>query len=777
MTVYRIVPHTSVLNSNSRKFMRTLYELLSVGKKPEMWWVIRLAPDKIEFLVNVPSGFDSAFRTKFANHEQWCKSTLADGQIDYNTPYDTRMTLKYERHDMFSLDFDYSAQATPVRDILTVTDEMQAEESVDLYVRLQAVDRRKWQRISDYAWDVWERGGVPYRAGIDPVRYLRNIGHAAAYVANGVKSVIDDTMYATEKTFFHGDNIAKPDKSEVTFKNPDRESLLINGDLSPRTKKKRNLPVFATSIYYGIKATDAVRREMLSRSIAAAFGELNGDNRLTAVNIRSSKPFNEMRDLNPNMLSTDEIGKLIQLPTADVQNEYKDRLTANRRVEIDIPTAFNKGGILTATATDRGTTHEIYVPTNNPDFLFTPRIVTGSPRMGKDQHVINFIVESKCKHGIGAVVLDVVNERNGHRGMSDAIRDHLPASDVIDIDLGNSEWPVALNLESILASIPDKRIAADRVAEEITSFLLEDEADDKIQTADYLREAAKTTNGSILGIRRMFTDDEYRNYKINELDGMFDMDIWRDYNKMTDGLKAQRYAPVMRRIGQIMNSELLKPLFCQRPNPKFNLSEFMREGKVVLFRIPTGFLSERQVGLLTHWLTLNVYLSKVLSGGKGVGTFLVMNEPHQFLTDGLVKFTERMLSEGPKYRLAPIIVFHHFAQFRRYHGFVDMLFAASANWHIFRNTNHGVYERLMPYIRGTFNDPQQAFEATKRYQFIATWLNDEGAYDRPFVADALSLVGKRYASIDNSRLSRAHSQTYGRPIDQVLSELRRHRST
>lgn len=752
--------------------MRTLFELLSVGSRPALWWIVRLAPDKIEFFADVPAGYESAFRTKFANHEQWRKSTLADGKIDYSTPYDSRVALKYERHDMFSLDYDYSAQTMPVRDLLTVTDEMQVGEAVDLYVRLQAVDRRKWRRIVDYAWDVWDSGGMPYRAGIDPARYLRNIGHAAAYVAGEVKAVIDDAVYAAENTFFHS-NAAKPTKASITFKNPDREALLVNGDLSSRTKAKRNLPVFATSIYYCIKSSDPVRREMLGRSVAAAFGELNGDNRLSPTRVRQDRPINELRDLTPCMLSTDEIGKIIQLPTADVQTEFKDRLKANRRVEVDIPAAFRKGGILAGTATDRGTTYEIHVPTGDREFLFTPRIVTGSPRMGKDQHVINFVVEAKRKHGIGAVVLDVVNERNGHRGMSDAIRDHLPAADVIDIDLGNSAWPVALNLESVLGGIKDRRIAADRVAEEIAAFLLEDEADDKIQTADYLREAAKATNGSIIGIKRMFTDKKYRAAKIKALDGTFDMGMWRDYDKMSDGMQAQRYAPVMRRVGQIMNSELLKPLFCQRPNPQFDLARFMRDGKVVLFRIPTGFLSERQVGLLTYWLTLNVFLAKLFAGGSGAGTFLVMNEPHQFLSDGLVRFTERMLSEGPKYRLAPIIVFHHFAQFRRYPGFVDMLFAASANWHIFRNTNHGVYERLMPYLRGTFGDPQQAFEATKRYQYIAAWLNGEGAYERPFVADALPLIADRYKTEPNGSLTEAHARKYGRPIDAVLAELRR----
>lgn len=165
-------------------------------------------------------------------------------------------------------------------------------------------------------------------------------------------------------------------------------------------------------------------------------------------------------------------------------------------------------------------------------------------------------------------------------------------------------------------------------------------------------------------------------------------------------------------------------------------------------------------------------LIKLAQEGRGPGTFLVLNEPHQFMSRGLVHFAKRMLREGPKYKCAPIIVFHDFSAFHEYPGFTDTLLSASINWHLFRNTHIDTYKRLMPYLSRTFTDPQAAFEATRQYQFIACWLN-RGEYEAPFVADALPLVGKRYDTQNNARLTQEHTRKYGRPITEVLAEIRR----
>ena len=821
-SVFRVTPHSSNLNSSSRKFQSSIYELfsyqhpvypwqregavgvfnkdnlyLSLREKPRFFWIIRMygyegvnsngekdCMQKIEFYMAVPTDFREAFKTKFRNHEQWKRSTLEELEEEFIFPPDddTDMySLRYTRNDMFSLEFDYTQQNTPIRDIMTVSRELGIGESVYLFIQTESVSRRKWRALVDYAWSVWDRGGVPSRPGFNPRLLAQDVANLGVRGFFEVKDIIDDVLAGVRSAFFN-DKEPKKAKERPVILNPERQALLVNGDLSKRTKNKRNLPVFKTNIIYTVTSSDPVRRDMLARSMATAFSDLNGDNTLKAVKVSTVKRDLEslrqwkIRSLFPNLMSVDEVGKLEQLPTADLQKEFEDSLESNRRVEIEVhEELLDKRGILAGTVTNRGEVHEVHVQTRNWDITSTARVFIGSPRMGKDQAAINYVVEAKRKHNIGAVVLDVINEQNGHRGMADAIRDHLEPEDVIDLNLMDFQNPIYLGLEPIVKLIKDPRVAADRVAEELCAFLLQDGDEDKLQTADHLREASKLTNADILAIRYLFTSASFRNKLLKERGHLFDTDIWDQYNKMSEGRQQAIYTPIMRRIGQIMNSEFLKPIFCQRPNPNLDLFRLIEEGKVIIFRMKTGLMSTRVIEILCHWIVLVAFMVKLAQGGnmeKSNGTILVLNEPHQYLTDGLAHLIERIFAEGPKYRFVPLLIFHNFKQFKKFPGFVDMMKSASLNWHIFKNTNEDVYKELFGYLSRTFETPLQAFEATKRFQYIGVWLSSEGEYYDPFVADTLPLVGTRYPTKDNSYLTLQHSKLYGRNINEVLEEIK-----
>lgn len=810
-SVFRITPHHSVANSSSRNFQRSLYELFSARHKkiegfrvvikpaPDFWWVTKMSANSIEYYVSMPTEFSDAFRTKFRNHDQWRKSTLEPVEdFDFGTPENTDLyALRYKRHDMFSLDADYTEQTVPVRNVLGVSRELADKEAIAIFIRTETVPRGAWKKLVDYAWETWDKGSVPYRPGLDPLRLIRKVADGITYAFFEAKSLIEDTLVAFERTFYHGKGGERQKAPRLQAINADRAELLVNGDLSPMTKNKRNLPVFKTSIRYTVTSEDPVKREMLARSVASAYAMVSekgryNDNRLEhiKVNLRGKKALDDLRnwkiaEMLPNMMSVDELGKLQQLPTSEVQNEHADALEANKRVEIELPASFlDERGILAGTATDRGAVHNVHIPTKDADKLFMPRAVNGSPRMGKDQHVINLVVEAKKNHGIGAVIPDFIDERNGHRGMADAIRDHLAPEDVIDINLADTSFAPYLGLQSIFKNVKDARVAADVIAEYLTDFLLSDGDEDKFQTADFTREAAKACNGDFTDMKAMFLSQSVRRRKIAELDNVFDMDVWRDFDKMTDGKQGQIFGPVMRRINQIIGSEFLKPMFCQAYNPRMDLYRWLFEGKVVIIRckMPDGIpMPERIKEILGYWIVMLTFLVKLAQDGKGAGTYLVLNEPHQFLSKGLVHFTKRMLREGPKYRLSPIIVFHDFSAFQGHPGFVDTLLSASINWHLFKNTNIDTYKKLMPYLRQTFPDEQTAFTATKGPnkeaksppQYIACWLDSSGEYAPPFVVDALPMIGDRYQTLDNANITKEQARKYGRPIAEVLAEIKR----
>ena len=809
--LFKITPHRSVLNSTTRRLLATLHDVMSMYDSPlarltfdrpgrkiyyrikdDLWWIVTInawgqtneqgdeeTTRQVEFYVCVTEQFADVFLTKFKNHDQWAASTVEQVPLETIQIADADLyKLKYQRHDMFSLSYDYTWQTCPVREIISVSQEMAPGDFTGLFVRAETVGRLKWRGLADYAWDVWDRGQVPQRNNLDYGRLLQQAWSIFSFLTTQVKDILDDIMEGVEKAFLSGKDRTRAEKEKQL--NPERQAILVNGDLSSLTKRKRNLPAFRTDIFLAVGSDTTEKRGMLCRSLAGAFNELKGDNSLIPVKFTYGQTFQkkswldmgQANDIDRNVLSTEELGKFWHLPTKDIQAEFADVLSVNKRVEIDVPKVFlNPDGIYMGSTTNRGETLDIHLPAKDMDMLMTTRAFIGSPRMGKDQAAINMVVESKLKHGIGAIIPDVIDERNGHRGMADAIRDHLPAEDIIDLNLADFDWPVYIGLDSVTKGMGNERMAANRVSQELTSFLMGDEVDENHQTREYLREAAKATGGDLVDLKMMLMSGvgEFRSRRIAELKAQGrDMSLWEDYESMSDGKRGQLYGPIITRLNEFMGDDFLKPIFCQRPNPAVDIESWMREGKVVIFRVPARDLSEMAVRTVMHWIIMTVFLTKLSMGGQGAPTWLILNEPHQYLSPGLVHFCKRLLVEGPKYHIAPVFIFHHFKLLPS--DFVDILLSASLSWHIFKNTNDNVYKRLASYLEPTFT-PELAISATKKYQYIASWLAPSGEYQDPFLMDTPALVSERYPTQDNSFLTKRHSRIYGRPIDDIEKEI------
>ncbi len=808
LVLLRVIPHASTLNSQNRKLWRVLHDLLAADDplarrltrdglrftyrlRDSVYWVVTMRADagddgpvrRVQFYVLLPKPFAEVFTAKLRTHEQWKRCTVQEvapealalpGEADL-------YALKLARHDMFSLHVDYSRQTSPIRDLLLVTGEMQPGDRAALVVRLEAIGRRRWQALSEYAWDEWNAGRVPQRRTFDPARLWRSLWAGFAAVAAEAKALVDDFMTAVEASFFQGRSQEGRQAAPLALPDPERQALLVNGDLSRETHGKRNLPVFRVDLLALVAASTEARRNMLAHSLSSAFGELAGDNRLQPVRVRLSYTQHgafrlpDLIDRDPNLLSVDEVGRVIQLPTAEVQEEFSDVLEVNRAVEVPVPPAFaGPGGIYAGTATLKGEVYPVHVPTDNLDMLMTPRVLIGSPRMGKDMAAVNWVVEAALQHGHGAVVLDVIDERHGHRGMADALRDHLPPEKVIDLDLGDFSHPVPITLDGVTTT-KDARIAADRLAKEVMAFFMDGAGAEQHQTREYLRAAAKTVAGDLLGIKLILTNPAYRRQRIAALQAQnWDTTLLEEFDRMSEGRQGQVAGPVLVRLGEILEDEALRPMFCQRPRPGASLRRWLQEGKVVLYRVPARDLSEPSVRILAHWLTMTVFLTKLALGGAGAPTWFILNEPHQYLSPGFIHFAARMLAEGPKYRLAPMFLIHNLKQLPG--DFVEILMSSSLNWHVFKNSNAYVYERLAQYLQPTFT-PASAMTATQRFHYIAVWLDGNGEYQTPFVVQAPALVWERYETRRNEWLTRRHSRQYGRPYAEVEAEIReRHRA-
>lgn len=820
MTLYRIVPDRRISNNQNRKFWRLIHELMeldhrlrnrisrdgwcfSYHMRDTVWFdmvarceEIKTEVDgevkteqlrKLDFYMAVPTKFANAFKQKMIDRN----SQITIEEVDFSAvavPEGSEiMEYRFKRHDIFSLEAKDNEQQTPISSLMNTVLDLHGNDFMRFSVCLERMDRKHWRKLADYAWRQLDKKRVPARARLDFGLLLRNIGDIGRHVALEVKSVLEDTLQAFQNAFFKsGGTLAKSERKKASH--AEYERLFANGELAPESKKKLFDMPYKTKIRLAVRSDDRARVHMLQQGITNALQEMNGDNQLqphkVRVNIRG-KVIKEMntfqtfiRDRDPNVMSAKEIGKLNQYPTAELQERFSDILESKRKIEVDIPKCFrDSSGIFVGTSEVRGEKIDIFIPTKSMDKTMTARGFVGSPRQGKDQALINLIVESKRKHGIGAVIPDWIDERNkdkdGHqRGLSDAVRDSLPPEDVIDIECTNYDWAVYLGLSNVIKAFKNSRIAADEISKIITEFLMGKDSGDLHTTREHLRDSAKVCYGDWVDIKRLFTDPAFREKKIEEMEqtSIGDVDLWRVFHEdLSDGQRSQIFTPINVRLGEIMNDEALKPILCQRPNDDADLAQWIKDGKVVIIRMK---FNPRTAKIFARYIMMVVYLIKRQLDGHGAPTWLPINEPHQVETPEFTEFLNRILVEGPKMKLAPVVAFHHLGKGHLSKELIDTLSSANISWHMFYNSNLQTYEKLQSHIEPTFT-PKEAMRTTAQFHFIAAgWRDNSGTVQPPFMLNAPDRVKDRWGAQDNSFLTKRHSRQFGRPIDEVLADFR-----
>lgn len=817
MKLFRVIPDRSVSNHQNRRLWRLIHDLMAIDhsfksrlKREGMRFtyqqrdrvyfdiVMDCREEKsfvdnvqhieeirtVNFYLCIPSKYADTFCHKLLDKN----SQLTFEEIPLNTisisPFAEITEYRLQRNDIFSLRCNDNEEKTPIASFLNTAYDLQENDQLRLSFCLERMDRKKWSKFAEYAWGQLEKKKVPVRTRLDIGLLIRSFGDTSKYLFGELKSVIEDVMQGFQNVFTKSDHSFKTEKNG--YQNSEYSKLMINGQISTDTKKKTYEPTFKTKIRLAITSNNRSRMHMINYSITNALSELSEDNILLPhkVSIRiKSKTIDEMNtfqsiinDKDVNVLSAKEIGKLHQFPTKELQWTFADLLTSKANVEIDIPKHLRDPlGILIGHSDYRGENIPVYIPfpktDRERDEFMMSRVFIGSPRMGKDTSLVNFLVEA-AKKGCGSVVIDVVNEKGNLRGLSDSLRDALPEDKLIDLDASDVNHPFYIGLNEVVSRSEN---AGNRLANDFATIF---EVEDNGRTRTYLREAIKACNGDLLGVRLLLLSDgndgDYLDTKIQELkknNKHYSLEFWEAYRNESNGQKSEIRKPILNRLDEIFGDDHLKNMFGQKPNPNIDFAKWFKEGKVILIRVPNNHpdLSELSVKTICQWIVLKTFLTKLVMADKDCCSFLVLNEPHQFMSNGLVKVLGRMLRECPKWRLSMLFAIHDFSKSTIPKDLVDTMLSCSLNWHVFKNSNLNVYERMAHYLKPTY-EPEDAMNQTAKYHSINLFFKG-GDYGTPFMMKALQPVNERNKPYDNESITLKHSKQYGRTREEVEFEI------
>lgn len=534
-------------------------------------------------------------------------------------------------------------------------------------------------------------------------------------------------------------------------------------------------------------------------------------------------------DGDVSLLSCDEIAKVaIQMPTSTIQQRYENELSVNKKVETDISSIFihkvkkfgvkigdivinigsnnikvksevqvepeliketKSNGILIGHAEFKGKDIPIGIPLSNPEETYKGYVMMGGMGSGKDTAIQNFVTEASKNNNIAFVIIDQVN-KDGLQGMANGIRDSLPPEKVIDIDLSDEDYLPPLDLTEVMEKIGRK--GADRFANELIDFF--GDVESMGQSRKILRAFAQASNGSLYNIKRLLEDESFRAdtakrlrnenkkriaeeieqylsvYELVEKKNTkgevtsSEMKCTKDGQKSLDG-KANA---ILNRLDEFMGDSTLFEIFAQPPKQEMNLEQWMREGKVIIFRVPDRILSTVAVRTLVHWITLKVLMTRMLMTveDQGNGAFIVFNEPQTYLSEnvGLAKLLSRIAVQGRKERLGSIFACHHLGQLKE---ISEDLISGGVNWMLFKNDNENTFKKLESQLQPITIETALNIPNTKTTRHSICILNFGGERKPAFLVRMLKPSYERYKPYNNSFLTKRHSRMFGRHYDEI----------
>src|SRR5712691_6265246 len=285
--------------------------------------------------------------------------------------------------------------------------------------------------------------------------------------------------------------------------------------------------------------------------------------------------------------------------------------------------------------------------------------VLGKSGTGKSTLLRNLAAQDIAA-GRGLMLLDP------HGDLADELLDYIPGwriEDVIYLDPAELSQPIGFNLLDRVA--PDDRplVAASVVA--TFKHLWRDSWGPRLEYVLYNTVAAlldypPSRGGvSLLGVPRMFTDLDYRERVIREVQDPRVRAFWQEeFAAYSPQTAAEVVSPIQNKVGAVLAAPAVRNMVGQATST-FKIAEAMDERRIIIANLAKGRHGEAACNLLGSLLVTAVQLAAMrrtaLPEEERVDFVAYLDEFHAFTTDAFAA----MLAEARKYRLA-IVAGHQY---------------------------------------------------------------------------------------------------------------------
>lgn len=661
-------------------------------------WEIMLSKNNSDFYLTIPNHWQSVTKKQIA--VVWPRATVKEAvdPLDINPLVVGKLELK--NHFMFAIKTDMRTLGV-LPSLMEVTKMLGDNDKIAIQILFDPAAPDWWHDAIN-AYESFTAGKMPSRLQLSPKAIGMAGAKAAAWVTMEALSVVTELL------------TSEPQKP-VNIDGVDKAAALREKPIGRNVADKLKGEAIDVSIRIAIQSDDEKTAQNLLRSVWYSFRCLDGDNSFILSSSNELKTWRKMlsRDpgfkINSDYLSIKECSMLMQLPTHELQKEYKINAVEYR--ETNLPKSVTNGGIHIGNVTFRGHKQDVYLPINDHDELCLPHIVIGGMGTGKTKGFgANLAVEA-VRNGMGAVIIDPAKGELGNE-----IESVLPPDKVVRIRFGKK--PYTLDWREVLHSDRGRN----RLANELIAFCEAASDEAGAQTVRYMRAAAKAVpTGRLSEVVSLLTDSEYRKTLIPTMRPQ-ERQVWQDFSKLTEGRQMQIGMPILNRLDVIMGDDYLSE--CMDAPTGIDFVELLKEPKAIILDIPKGELGVEGVDVLASLVATKLDVAMVLRSTT-FPVFVVQDEPHQYQKSA--RTWKAAAVESRKWRFAYVWMFHSWEQIPRSVG--EIIKSAGAHYHLY-TTSKTTYRELGEEIKPF--DIEEAMKTPRHWAINVIRAN--GVTVEPFIA-------------------------------------------
>jgi len=453
----------------------------------------------------------------------------------------------------------------------------------------------------------------------------------------------------------------------------ERVSSMVE-ELSKAIDEKANSPGFDVCIRIVSSASTYERADLNLEGIVSSFTQFNdvrgngfkkskyhSPTRLIHDFIRRTprKSLIQLLLWKRMLLGTGELASLFHFPSIKY-NKIQSIKWQNFKIS-PAPKGMPEEGLFLGYNTYRGEKQKVFM--KNED-RFRHFYIIGQTGTGKSS-IIQLMARQDFNQGKGLCVIDP------HGSLIEDLLPYIPrsrADDVIYFNPADTERPMGLNLLEGKTSEERDLIALDAMNMMVKMFG-EEIFGPRIQ--DYFRNGCLTLmedeeeGGAITDLVRLFTDDQWQQYKVSKIKNPIVRSFWEKQMAATGQREKQEMIPYFAaKFGQFTTNTLIRNIVGQTKSA-FDVADCMNNGKILLMNLSKGLIGDINstlLGLITvNKIQVAAMRRQREDASKRKDFFLYIDEFQNFVTPSI----ESILSEARKYRLGLILAHQYLDQLEK----------------------------------------------------------------------------------------------------------------